>query len=33
MELSAPVMGPVASLRSEAVGLLSMIQKVGERYN
>ena len=33
LELSAPVGGPVASLRSEAVGLLSILQKVEEHYN
>ena len=33
MELSAPIGGPVASLCSEAVGLLSKLLKVAERYN
>ena len=33
MELSAPVERPVASLHSEAVGLLSTLQKVEVRYN
>ena len=33
MELSAPVWRPVASQRREAVGLLSIPQKVEERYN
>ena len=33
LELSAPVGGPVASLRSEAVGLLSILQTVEVHYN
>ena len=33
MDLSAPVGGPVASLRSEAAGLSSILQTVEERYN
>ena len=30
--ISAPVGGPVASLRSETTGLLSILQNVEERY-
>ena len=33
VELSAPVEGPMALLRSEAAGLLSILQQVEERYN
>ena len=33
MELSTPVRGPAASLRSEAASLLSILQKEEERYN
>ena len=32
LRVSAPVGGPVASLRSETTGLLSILQNVEERY-
>ena len=33
IDFSAPVRGPVASLRSEAAGMLSILQKVEALYN
>ena len=33
LELSAPVGGPVASLRAEAIGLFSILQNVEEHFN